>query len=125
MRQPAARLLGSALESEFLQAIHPIRPEGVVVRPAPRWLRALWGRETRAMTIGSTILIDPEALALERLTSLLKHELVHVRQWRQLGPVRFLSRYIRQYLVGRFGGAGHRVAYLAIDLEAEARRLAR
>lgn len=55
--------------------------------------------------------------------ALLAHELVHVRQWRELGVVRFLSRYLSTYVRGRFRGLGHRAAYAAIPFEREARAL--
>jgi hypothetical protein len=55
---------------------------------------------------------------------LIAHELVHVRQWRELGPVRFLLRYLGAYAGGRRRGLGHQAAYEAIPLEAEARALA-
>jgi hypothetical protein len=47
-----------------------------------------------------------------------------VRQWRELGAVRFLSRYLGAYARGRRRGLGHQDAYEAIPLEAEARALA-
>jgi hypothetical protein len=55
--------------------------------------------------------------------SLLAHELVHVRQWRELGAVRFLWRYVGAYLRGRRRGLRHHEAYLAIPLEREARMI--
>lgn len=55
---------------------------------------------------------------------LIAHELVHVRQWRELGVVRFLARYLGAYARGRWHGLGHRAAYEAIPLEAEARVVA-
>jgi hypothetical protein len=74
-----------------------------------------------AMTFGPLILLrrdhhDDEAL--------LAHELVHVRQWRELGAPRFLWRYLGAYARGRRAGLGHRPAYEAIPLEVEARELA-
>jgi hypothetical protein len=56
---------------------------------------------------------------------LLVHELIHVRQWKELGVLRFLWRYIAAYLSARMRGQGHRGAYLAIPLEVEARAAAR
>jgi hypothetical protein len=70
------------------------------------------------MTLGRWILVrgghDQDA-------DLIAHELVHVRQWRELGAVRFLVRYLGAYARGRWRGLGHRAAYEAIPLEAEAR----
>lgn len=103
--------------------IQPIEPESVRIRPAPALLRRVWGRENRAMTLRHTILLDPTLLAAtqDRAATLLVHELVHVRQWHDLGVPRFLWRYLTAYLRGRFDGLGHRRAYLGIPLEVEAR----
>jgi Domain of unknown function (DUF4157) len=53
--------------------------------------------------------------------ALLGHELVHVQQWREQGPVRFLGRYFGEYLRLRASGMRHWAAYAAISFEAEAR----
>ena len=70
------------------------------------------------MTLGRWILLrrghDQDA-------DLIAHELVHVRQWRELGAARFLVRYLGAYARGRWRGLGHMAAYEAIPLEAEAR----
>jgi hypothetical protein len=78
------------------------------------------------MTLRRTIFLDPVYLAASERTSgiLLAHELVHVRQWLELGMVGFLWRYAGGYLKGRFSGSSHHEAYLGIELEVEARRLA-
>jgi Domain of unknown function (DUF4157) len=54
---------------------------------------------------------------------LVAHELVHVRQWRELGALRFLWRYLGAYFRARLRGVRHRDAYAAIPLEQEARAL--
>ena len=51
---------------------------------------------------------------------LLRHELVHVRQWRDLGVARFLMRDVGSYLRWRLRGYGHWAAYRRIPLEVEA-----
>jgi hypothetical protein len=51
---------------------------------------------------------------------LLAHEAVHLRQWRELGVVGFLRRYIGAYLRWRMRGYGHWAAYRRIPLEIEA-----
>lgn len=81
---------------------------------AVRWLPT----GVAGMTLGSLVLIRRDHLGDERL---LAHELVHVRQWRELGVVRFLWRYLSAYARGRFSGLSHQAAYLAIPLEVEAR----
>jgi hypothetical protein len=72
------------------------------------------------MTLGRWILLRR---GHERDGGLLAHELVHVRQWRELGGFRFLWRYLGAYCRGRLRGLGHRDAYAAIPLEQEARAL--
>lgn len=74
-----------------------------------------------AMTVGRFILVRRDRLE-DR--ALLAHELVHVRQWRDLGAVRFLLRYVAAYLRARRRGLGHWDAYRAVPFEAEARELA-
>jgi hypothetical protein len=70
------------------------------------------------MTLGRWILLRR---GHEHDPNLIAHELVHVRQWRELGAVRFLARYLGAYGRGRWRGLGHQAAYEAIPLEAEAR----
>jgi Domain of unknown function (DUF4157) len=74
-----------------------------------------------AMTLGRVILVRRGQAGDE---ALLAHELVHVRQWRELGAGRFLWRYLGAYARGRAAGLGHQRAYEAIPLEVEARELA-
>ena len=52
--------------------------------------------------------------------SLLAHERVHVRQWRDLGVARFVWRYGRDYLRWRLRGYPHWGAYRRVGLEVEA-----
>lgn len=70
------------------------------------------------MTLGRWILLRR---GHEHDRDLIAHELVHVRQWRELGAARFLACYLRAYAGGRRRGLGHQAAYEAIPLEAEAR----
>ena len=98
----------------------PLVPPADVTRArivGVRWLTP----GVAAMTIGRLILLRRDH-AEDR--ALLAHELVHVRQWRELGPVRFLWRYLGAYLRARASGLGHQQAYRAIPLEVEARELA-
>lgn len=69
------------------------------------------------MTLGRFVLIRD---GRDHDSGLLNHELVHVRQWRQLGVVRFLWRYLVPYFTGRFRGLGHWAAYEQVPLEIEA-----
>ena len=74
------------------------------------------------MTLGRWILVRR---GHEHDRALIAHELVHVRQWRELGALRFLVRYLGAYMRSRSGGLSHQAAYEAIPLEVEARALAR
>ncbi len=56
---------------------------------------------------------------------LLRHELVHVRQWRRYGVLGFGVRYVGNYALWRLRGKGHRGAYLRIPMEIEADWVAR
>lgn len=70
-----------------------------------------------AITLGRVVSVRRRFATDERL---LRHELVHVRQWRQLGTVGFLARYLGAYLRWRLRGYGHWAAYRRIPLEVEA-----
>lgn len=72
------------------------------------------------MTVGRFILVlRDDDHSGHRL--LLAHELVHVEQYAQLGTVRFLWRYVREYLAHLRRLRNHMQAYRAISLEVEAR----
>lgn len=75
-----------------------------------------------ATTLGPVILIRKAAAGNERL---IRHELVHVRQWRDLGVVGFLRRYLGAYAKWRLYGYDHWAAYRRIPLEVEAEWLSR
>jgi hypothetical protein len=82
-------------------------PAGVEIREN-RWLLALGGRlagmggRAGGMAVGRTILVPPGAKLQPRL---LRHELVHVQQWRTVPcfPLRYLWECVRQgYRDNRF-----------------------
>jgi hypothetical protein len=75
-----------------------------------------------AVTIGPVVSIRRRSVGSERL---LRHEAVHVAQWRALGPVGFLRRYVAHYLRWRLRGYPHWGAYRRVPLEIEAEWLAR
>ena len=56
---------------------------------------------------------------------LLAHELVHVRQWAELGAVGFLVRYLTGFVAGLRVERSWMPAYRAIPAEIEAREIAR
>lgn len=70
-----------------------------------------------ATTLGRFVFVRPDAVGSARL---LRHELVHVRQWRQLGLVGFTVRYLAAYLRWRARGYPHWAAYRRVPLEIEA-----
>ena len=92
-----------------------LAPE-VVGRARIRTARHL-PRQADAMTIGRTIYVRP---GHEASDALLAHELVHVRQWQQYGPIGFLRRYLSDYLRFRVRGLPHWAAYRRIGFECEA-----
>jgi len=72
------------------------------------------------MTLGRIVLLRGDRIDA-RASRLIAHELVHVRQFAELGPVRFLGRYLSEYLRNLLRFRSHRRAYAAISLEIEAR----
>lgn len=75
------------------------------------------------MTLGRFVLLRGDRID-DRSTTLLAHELVHVRQFAEMGPVRFLSAYLGAYFQNLKRTRSHRQAYLDIPLEREAREIA-
>lgn len=73
-----------------------------------------------AMTLGRFILVGKD-LPTDGTSRLLAHELVHVRQWAELGLVGFLSRYLSQFARGLIETRSWRRAYLGLEAEQEAR----
>ena len=75
-----------------------------------------------AMTIGRLVLVRK---GHEADRYLLAHELVHVRQYRERGLLRFLVCYLGRYLLLRLDGWGHDAAYRRLPEEIQADWLAR
>ena len=74
----------------------------------------------QGMTLGRLILLLRDDDRSGRRV-LLAHELVHVQQYAELGAVRFLRRYLSEYLRNLWRLRSHRQAYAAISSEVEAR----
>jgi hypothetical protein len=70
-----------------------------------------------ATTLGRFIFVREASVGSERL---LRHELVHVGQWRRLGVIGFSVRYLATYLGWRLRRYPHWAAYRRIPLEIEA-----
>ena len=81
------------------------------------WVGGPVPRGAAAITLGPLVSVRRRFAGDERL---LRHELVHVRQWRTLGVFGFLGRYVGAYLRWRLRGYGHWAAYRRIPLEVEA-----
>lgn len=78
-------------------------------------------RNADGMTIGRWIFLTQDRHR-HGDRPLLAHELVHVRQYADLGYLRFSWRYLRDYTRNLIRLRRGRAAYLAIPAEIEARR---
>ena len=87
-----------------------------------RWVGGPVAPGASATTLGRLVLVRADAADDENL---MRHELVHVEQWRRLGVPGFLRRYVGAYLRWRLRGYGHWAAYRRIPLEVEAEWRAR
>jgi hypothetical protein len=74
-----------------------------------------------AITLGSLVIVRHGRMS----AYLMRHEMVHVRQWRRMGHVGFAARYVASYALWRLRRKGHRGAYLRIPMEVEADWVAR
>ena len=86
------------------------------------WVGGPVPRRADGITIRSTVIVRA---GREHSPYLLRHEAVHVRQWKRYGVVGFVARYLGSYLLWRVRRKGHRGAYLRIPLEIEADWIAR
>lgn len=69
------------------------------------------------ITLGSLIIVRTHCADNQ---ALIRHERIHVDQWRTLGAPRFVWQYIGSYLKSRAKGHDHASAYLRIPLEVDA-----
>ena len=114
--------LGGADPDEIGKIVGLADLDRVPIRSAPRWMVRTWRGNVAAMTLPWAVYVRKDVLGGDslRLAELVSHELVHVRQWQQLGTIRFLRQYVGDYLRGRRQGLAHDEAYLEISLEIEA-----
>lgn len=112
---------------ELRSAIAPVDPGDVYMRRASPLVQKIWGGDIRGVTLWNLILIRPDMFDQppERLAALAIHELVHVRQWRQLGMIGFGFRYFSAYIRGRLAGKSHHESYMDNPFEIEAREIQR
>ena len=120
---PGPRLtLGAAMRTSGIDIVDP-GFDSVDISTAPRWLKAVWPKGIRAMSLPKRIYVNTDTLAkiiAGEAEELLRHEAVHIEQWRREGRVGFLSKYLFSYVKGRAAGLPHAVAYRAIPFEREA-----
>jgi hypothetical protein len=86
------------------------------------WIGGPVPKGSDGITLGRLVIVR-EGCQHSRL--LLRHEQVHVRQWRRHGVIGFGLRYLGSYAIWRIRLKGHRGAYLRIPLEIEAEWIAR
>ena len=75
-----------------------------------------------AITVGPLISVRS---GHESSPYLVRHERVHVQQWRRFGVIGFLVRYVGSYLLWRIRRKGHWGAYRRIPFEIQADWVAR
>ena len=130
---PAADILrASGIDPDDLIEYMPrVDPEQVAVRVAPAWFRRFWAKGIAAVALPNGVFVQPAVMDRfrsgaepERSGTLIVHELMHIEQWRRLGPIRHLAQYISDYLKSRWNGFGHWEAYRSIRIEQEARDVA-
>lgn len=89
------------------------------------WVGGPLPRGADGLTLGSLVIVRRRAASISsRFDELLRHEQVHVAQFRELGTMRFLLRYVGSYARLRVRGYGHHGSYRRIPLEIEARFVA-
>jgi hypothetical protein len=88
------------------------------------WVGGPVPRGADGITIGSLVIVRRSTTSSGGFDALLRHEQVHVAQFRNYGLFGFLRRYLLSYARFRLVGYGHWAAYRRIPLEVEARWLA-
>ncbi len=82
------------------------------------WLARCFGVDAEAVTLGPFIFVKKGHEPSQRL---LRHEMVHVEQWKELWYVGFAVVYVWDWAVGLCKGYGLKNAYRSIRFEQEAR----
>ncbi|HUS62664.1 MAG TPA: hypothetical protein VMY34_10740 [Acidimicrobiales bacterium] len=75
---------------------------------------------THAITLGPLVIVKRGVLAAAGGERLMRHEAVHLRQYRERGVIGFVVAYVGSYLRWRLRGYGHWAAYRRIPFEVEA-----
>lgn len=89
------------------------------------WLIRIWSLPGPyvGMSLGRFVLLT-RSVPPDGTSHLLAHELVHVRQWAELGVAGFAYRYLGEFVRGLRSHRRWQPAYREIGAEVEARRLA-
>ena len=86
------------------------------------WIGGPVPKGADGITLGSLVIVRA---GREHSEYLLRHEHVHVRQWKRYGFVRFSLLYVGSYLRARLQRHGHSGSYQRIPFEIEADWIAR
>ncbi len=124
-RRPAQRnahylgpMFGRGLNDRELASYRHI-PSALTERARVHEIPALPGRYL-GITLGRHIFLATD-VSDDGDSSLLAHELVHVRQWHEQGAVRFIVRYVGSFLGSLPSTRSWNRSYRAIPAEVEAR----
>lgn len=89
------------------------------------WVGGPVPRGADGITLGGCVIVrNTVAMGSSAFDELLRHEQVHVAQFREMGAVAFVGGYLRSYLLWRLRGYSHWAAYRRIPMEVEARWIA-
>jgi len=121
---PIINLVKSPLDLAALSHLSHGLPAARIRVGFPFWLAPFMARNVLAITLGRRIYLSGVLLEAgrEKLESTIRHELEHVRQVQRHGLIRFLYRYLRDYIRLRRQGLDSSAAYDAIPFEVEARK---
>jgi hypothetical protein len=123
----AGRLLRDAgYDTDALRSwIAPVNPDTINIWPASPLFRIFWRKGIEGVTYWRYVIVDADVLRgdRDRLSRLVIHELVHVRQFSTIGYLPFVFSYVGEYLSGRLRGLSGYDAYRGISFEREAREL--
>ena len=113
------RVIGRPLNDQELRSYRHV-PDDVARRVRVVAIPALPGRYV-GLTLGSIVFLAEE-VSDDGDSTLLAHELVHVRQWHEQGRARFAVAYLRAFGAGLIRHRSWQEAYRAIPAEVEARQ---
>jgi hypothetical protein len=117
-----------SIRSPFVWVAPPVDDSALAARLRHRshtlWIGGPVPPGSDGITLGSLVVVRRAALHRD-IGALLRHEQIHVAQFREHGVLLFLWVYVRWYVHFRLRGYSHIGAYRRIPFEIEARCLAR